>query len=221
MMLTPSGETVLDRARVREVVGIFHSLTALKEAGDDLMLAGFDRADVDVIAPPDEVRRKLGAKFAYIPAKELADVPGVPRQPFLADDDVVNIKIVAGSTLGSISALFTALILFVSGYSPAQIGAAGVLVGLMGVGLGLIMARHFLGEQKIKALEPLMASRGLIMWVRVHSDEQEDQARELLIRHGANAVRVHEIDIVKTTEDLPLGSIRPDPWLGSERLSQP
>jgi hypothetical protein len=91
----------------------------------------------------------------------------------------------------------------------------------MGAGLGLIVAKYFLGEQKIKGLEPLMAARGLIMWVRVRSDEQEDQARELLISHGAHAVRVHEIEIAKTPDDLPLGSIRPDPWLGSERLGQP
>jgi hypothetical protein len=221
MMLKRSDETVLDRARVREVVGVFHSLDALKDAGDDLLLAGFDRADVDVIAPPDAVWRKLGAELAYIPAEELADVPGVPRQPFLAEDDVGNIKIVAASTLGSISAVFTALILFVSGYSPAQIGATGVLAGLMGAGLGLIAAKYFLGERKIKGLEPAMAARGLIMWVRVRSDEREDQAREILISHGANAVRVHEIEIAKTPEDLPLGSIRPDPWLGSERLGQP
>lgn len=213
-------DPVLDSARVREVAGVFHSLDALEEAGDDLLLAGFDRADVDVIAPPDEVRQKLGGA-AYIPAEDLADVPGVPRQPFLADDDVGNIKIVAASALGSISAVFTALLLFVSGYSPAQIGAAAVLVGLMGVGLGLIVAKHFLGEQKIKGLEPSMAARGVIMWVRVRSDEKEFQAREILIAHGAQAVRVHEIELVKTPEDLPLGSIRPDPWLGSERLGQP
>ena len=90
MMLQPSDKTVLDRARVREVVGVFHSFDALEEAGDDLLLAGFDRADVDVIAPPDAIWGKLGAELAYIPAEELADVPGVPRQPFLADDDLVN-----------------------------------------------------------------------------------------------------------------------------------
>jgi hypothetical protein len=53
-------QTVLDRARVREVATVFHSLEAAEQAGDDLLRAGFDRADIDMIAPPDEVRRKLG-----------------------------------------------------------------------------------------------------------------------------------------------------------------
>jgi hypothetical protein len=60
-MMHKPADIVLDRARVREVVGALHSWTSLKAAGDALRLAGFDRADIDVIAPPDEVRRKLGS----------------------------------------------------------------------------------------------------------------------------------------------------------------
>jgi hypothetical protein len=220
-MMQKPDDIVIDRARVREVVGVFHSWTSLKAAGDALQLAGFDRSDIDVIAPPDEVRRKLGSASAYIPAEEMADMPGVPRQPLFADDDADNIKIVAASTLGSISAVFTALILFLSGSSPAQIGTAGIIVGLIGAGVGFVVARRFLGEQKLNGLEQSLPARGLIMWVRVRSEEKEDQAREILIAHRANAVRVHEIEIAKTPEDLPLGSIRPDPWLGSEPLGHP
>jgi hypothetical protein len=123
--------------------------------------------------------------------------------------------------LGSFSAVFTALILFLSGSSPAQIGTAGIIVGLIGAGVGFVVARRFLGEQKLNGLEQSLPARGLILWVRVRSEEKEDQAREILIAHRANAVRVHEIEIAKTPEDLPLGSIRPDPWLGSEPLGHP
>lgn len=219
-MRAPS-DMVLDRARVREVAGVFHSLEAIEAAGDALLLAGFDHSDVDVIAPPDEVRRKLGAAAAYIPTEDLADMPGVPRQSFLADDDIANIRIVAASTFGSISAVFTALIFFLRGSSSTQIGVMAVLIGLIAAGGALLAVPHLLGSRKFSGIERLLAARGIIMWIRVHSDEQESQAREILLAHGASAVRVHEIDIAKTPEDLPLGSIRPDPWLGSERLGQP
>jgi hypothetical protein len=220
-MMHKPDDIVLDRARVREVVGVFHSWTSLKAAGDALRLAGFDRSDIDVIAPPDEVRRKLGSAAAYIPAEEMADMPGVPRRPLFADDDAGNIKIVAASTLGSFSAVITALILFLSGSSSIRIGVVSIVVGLVGAGLGFVSARRFLGEQKLKGLEQSLPARGLIMWVRVRSQEKEDQAREILIAHKASAVRVHEIEIAKTPEDLPLGFIRPDPWLGSEPLGHP
>jgi hypothetical protein len=220
-MMRKPDDIVLDRARVREVVGVFHSWISLKAAGDALRLAGFDHSDIDVIAPPNELRRKLRSASAYIPPEEMADMPGVPRQPLFADDDADNIKIVAASTLGSFSAVFTALILFLSGSSPAQIVTAGIIVGLIGAGVGFVVARRFLGEQKLNGLEQSLPARGLIMWVRVRSEEKEDQAREIFIAHKANAVRVHEIEIAKTPEDLPLGSIRPDPWLGSEPLGHP
>lgn len=219
MISTPS-EAVLDRARVREVTGVFHSLDSLEAAGDDLLLAGFDRSDIDVIAPPDEVRRKIGAA-AYIPAEDLADMPGVPRQPFLREDDIGNIKAVTASTLGSIAAVMTALFVFLSGGSPFRVGLTGVLVGLLAACVGLWLAPRLFGQQKFKGLEASVSARGFIMWVRVRSDEKESQAREILLGHGANAVRVHEIEIAKTPEDLPLASLRPDPWLGSERLGQP
>jgi hypothetical protein len=214
-------EIVLDRARVREVTGVFRSLDALRAAGADLLLAGFDRSDVNVIAPPDEVRSKLGAAAAYIPAEELADMPRVPRQPLFADDDIGNFKAVVASTLGSLAAVLTALVVVLSGGSPVRIGVTAVLVGLAVGGIGLVVAPKLFGQDKFKGLEHLLAARGIVIWVRVRSNAQEDRAREILAAHGANAVRIHEIEIVKTPEDLPLGSLRPDPWLGSERLGQP
>ena len=66
-----------------------------------------------------------------------------------------------------------------------------------------------------------MATRGLILWVRVHSPEREELAQQILQEQGARAVRVHEIEIEKRPEDIPLSSLRPDPWLGPETLVQP
>jgi hypothetical protein len=73
---------------VRDVAGVFHSVDALKAAGADLLIAGFDRSDLDVIAVSEEVLRKPGTGSNYVPAEELADIAGIPRQPFLAEDDI-------------------------------------------------------------------------------------------------------------------------------------
>jgi hypothetical protein len=32
---------------------------------------------------------------------------------------------------------------------------------------------------------------------------------------------VHEIELTKGEEDIPLASLQPDPWLGNERLGSP
>jgi hypothetical protein len=59
------------------------------------------------------------------------------------------------------------------------------------------------------------------LWVRVHNPEREQLAQQILQEHGARAVRIHEIEIEKRPEDIPASSLRPDPWLGPERLVQP
>jgi hypothetical protein len=37
---------------------------------------------------------------------------------------------------------------------------------------------------------------------------------------GSRAIRVHEIELEKRPEEIPLSTLRPDPWLGNERLGQ-
>jgi len=209
-----SSDIVLDRARVREVAGVFYTFDAMEAAGKALLLAGYDRSDIDVIAAPEEVRKKLGPKYAAIPAVDLADIPGVPRQPFIAGEDMSVIKAVFAGTFGGFVALMVALIMISSGDTSARIGMWSAVLGLTAAGVGHLAAQRLFGQDKIKGTQ-------LILWVRANSDERQEQAREILIAHGASAVRIHEIEIAKTIDDLPLSSLRPDPWLGNERLGQP
>jgi hypothetical protein len=79
------------------------------------------------------------------------------------------------------------------------------------------MGRAFKRKQE-ESLAATMADRGIVLWVRVRSITQEDDARRILQENGGRAIRIHEIDLSKSTDDIPLSSLRPDPWLGSERL---
>jgi hypothetical protein len=53
-----SSDDVLDKVRTREVTGVFHSRKALVDAAEELLVAGFDRADIDVSASFDELQRR-------------------------------------------------------------------------------------------------------------------------------------------------------------------
>lgn len=66
-----------------------------------------------------------------------------------------------------------------------------------------------------------MAARGIVLWVRVRSADRENKARQILRQHGGQAIRVHEIELEKYPEEIPLSSLRPDPRLGGERLGRP
>jgi hypothetical protein len=214
-----ASDDILDLLRTREVTGVFHSRKALDAAVQDLLLADIDRADIDVSASIDEMQRRLN--YSAIPAPELTDIPIAPRQPYVGEDDVIGTDAVVGSVAGCAAGVGVAFYLVVQGLQPIYVGIFSVLIGIVVGGAAVVWARRRLQRERAEGLEKLAEAQGLLIWVRVRSPEQEAQAQEILVRHGAEGVHVHEIDLAKRPEDLPLQSLRPDPWLGDERLGQP
>jgi hypothetical protein len=209
----------IERAKVREVAAIFHSDEALEAAVEALLLAGFDRTDIDRLADLDEVRRCLG--LIYIAHEELADVAQAPRQPVIIREDITATMVVVVGVLASAAGVAAALVVVAFGGGTAAAVAAALLAALIAGSIGALVTVRILRPMRSKALAPLMATRGLILWVRVRSPDREEKAQQILHQHGGQAIRVHEIEIDKRPDEIPLSSLRPDPWLGSERLGQP
>jgi hypothetical protein len=213
-----SSDTVLDRARVREVTGVFQSRDALSQTANALLLAGFDRADIDVVGSLDEIRRRLGV---YVAPQELADVKHAPRRPFIAPEDITLTVAITAGVLAAAAAMAAAYVVLASSGGGLRAGLAAVVAGAVGGAIGLVATARLLRRDGNALRDPETAAHGLILWVRVRSDESAKKAQEILSAHGAEAVRPHEIEIEKRAQDLPFGSIRPDPWLGPERLGEP
>ena len=74
MAASGSDNGVLERVKILEVAGVFRRRDALDAAAGALLLSGFDRADIDMVAGGD-ARERLGV---HVPVEELPDVPGVP-----------------------------------------------------------------------------------------------------------------------------------------------
>jgi hypothetical protein len=210
-----TSDAVIERIRVREAAGVFRSHKALEAAAEALRLAGFDRADIDVLADADAVGQKLRAP--YIAAEDLADVPHAPRRAFMAREDVAlavagiaGILIYIGATVAALAILST---------GGAWVWATVVAVGIAAAGgIGASVVIRFLERQQAEQFEGNTIADGLILWVRVRSPDREERAQQILREWGGQAIRVHEIEIDKRLEDLPLSNLRPDPWLGGERL---
>jgi hypothetical protein len=214
-----STDDILDRVPSREVTGVFHSRKTLEAAVQDLLVAGIDRADIDISASLDELQHRLNYKS--IPAADIADHPAAARQPFMGEDDVLNTAATVGSLAGCIGAIALAFYLVSRGTAPLAVGFFSVLSGLMIGGAALLLVRRRLRRERALGLEKLSEAQGLLIWVRVRSPEKEAEAQEILLRHGGQAVHPHEIELAKRPEDLPLHSLRVDPWLGDERLGRP
>lgn len=210
-----TSDAVIERVRVREAAGVFRSREALESAAEALRLAGFDRADIDVLADADAVRQKPRAP--YIAAEDLADVPHAPRRAVMAREDVAlaaagiaGILIYVGATVAALAILST---------GGDWVWATVVAVGIAAAGgIGASVVIRFLERQQAEQLEGNAIADGLILWVRVRSPDREERVQQILRERGAEAIRVHEIEIDKRLEDLPLSNLRPDPWLGGERL---
>jgi hypothetical protein len=212
-------DDILEQVRSREVTGVFRSREALIDAADDLLAAGFDRADIDVSASFDELQRRLN--YHSIPPADLADIPTAARQPLIDQGDVLTTNAVVGSLAGCIGAVAMAYFLIIRGTAPLSVGIVSVLTGLVVGGVAVLVVRRRLQRERVRGLEKLAEAHGLLIWVRVQSPEKEAEAQEILARHGAEAVHVHEIELAKTPEDLPLHSLRVYPWLGDEPLGRP
>ena len=214
-----SSDDILERIRAREVTGVFHSRKALVAAAEELLVAGIDRADIDVSASFDELQRRLN--YQSIPPADLADIPTAARQRFTGEDDVLSTEAIVGSVAGCIAAIAMTFYLVTRDIGALSVGIFSVLTGLVVGGVAMLWVRRLLQRERARGLEKLSEAQGLLIWVRVRSPEKEAEAQEILTRHGAKAVHVHEIELAKRPEDLPLHSLRPDPWLGNERLGQP
>jgi hypothetical protein len=125
--------------------------------------------------------------------------------------------IVVASTIGGAAAMAAALAVIASEGSWVSALVAGAVTGVIAAGVAAVLIARYFERERVRGLEWYAAARGLILWVRVRDREREDEAQEILLRHGAEAVRVHEVEIAKRVEDIPLSSLRPDPWL-DERL---
>jgi hypothetical protein len=211
-----STDKIVERTTVHEVAGVFRAATSMQQAVDALLLAGFDRADIDLMADVETIRQKLGSMF--VPAEEIADIPGAPRKAYVAREDVAIPVAGAAGILFYVGATAMALSVVASGGTLAAAVAAAALGGAFGGGIGALGAR-FIGREQARKLELQLMAGGLVVWVRARTPEQEERAADILKGHGADGVRVHDITIDRHLEDVPLASVRPDPWLSNEPLS--
>jgi hypothetical protein len=201
--------------KVREVAGVFRVRDAMDEAVTALLSSGFDRADIDVVVGAEARERLGGAKIA---AEELPDVPTAPRRPVIAREDVILVWSLVLSILIFAGAGFAAWLVVKSGGELIWAGIAAGIGAVAAGWLGAQLARAF-ARKRIRYLEAQLLTRELVLLVRVRSAEEEAKATKILLDHGAQAVRPHEIKIDKRLEDLPLHSLRVDPWLSDEPLA--
>jgi hypothetical protein len=213
MTLDPGERIVHDR----EVVAVFGDATALENAIEALQIAGTDRAQISVMSSQDTIDAKLGHRYRRVTdladADQAATGAEVNRYEMAeAAGAVISVPVYIGATAGLIA-------IFATGGGLVAALAAGLAGGSVCGGFG-VMAARALGQHHADHLEAQMREGGLLLWVRVADQADEDAKIALLRAHGGNHVHGHNYERQWGEDEVPLHKAQPDPLLENEPVSR-
>ncbi|BAI72351.1 hypothetical protein AZL_017130 [Azospirillum sp. B510] len=153
-------------AEVREVVALFSTRAGFDQAVDTLLAAGFDRADLSVLASHTSL--------------EAAETKSKPRDEALTG--------LVGELKYAFPLTTAGLIAIVGGPIEAALAA------LVAAGVGGVAIKDYLDEltshPKPDEFTRALEAGGVILWVRVETAEEEERATALLEREGGGNVHV-------------------------------
>ena len=176
--------TSIETRMIREAVGVFDNADELEAAIDGLESAGFDRAELSLLAGEHAIERKLG--HHYQKARDLEDNDDVPRTTYISKE---SIGAAEGGLIGGllyVGALTSAAAVFASG-------------GALSAALADILGRHH-----AQYIQDQLDHGGLLLWVSLRDAEHEKRAQEILKTHSAHDVHVHEYAAPIKYEGVPL-----------------
>jgi hypothetical protein len=174
----------------REVVGVFQEVDGLEAAMDELLASGFGRVDLSLLAGEDAVREKLG--HAYRRTEDAEDDPNAPRAVYVSSESRGDAE---GGLIGGlfyVGAVAAAGAVVASGGAVATAIAAAAAAGAGGGAIGSLLA-GFLERHHADYIQSQLDHGGLVLWVNVRDAEHEKRSVEILSRHSAEDVHVHEI----------------------------
>ena len=166
---------------IREAVAVFDDDKTLEEAVVALETRGFDRAAFSVLGDEATVERTLGHRYRRV--AEMEDNPAAPRETFFTRVSRLEAEYGLAIGLASIGALTLAGI---GGVLPMLVAAGG------GATLGGMLGRK-MHQHHAQRLKEQLARGGLLLWVNVRDAAQEKLALEILKKHSAHDVHIHEI----------------------------
>lgn len=175
---------------VLEVVGVFQSKEALRDAMSELQQNGFMRHELGFLADEKTVREKLGTDYQSI--HDLKHDPRTPRADFMPDDPI-----------GEAEAAMVGIPLYVAAVTAttAVVASGGTvlaaLLAAVGAGAGAGIIGGYFSAKLMKHQDEYFQKQidkgGMLIWVNVANEAKERLASDILRKHGATEVQTHQI----------------------------
>jgi outer membrane lipoprotein SlyB len=175
----------------KEAVALFHDAETMEAAIDELLTSGFDRAEISLVASDEAVQEKLGHRYER--AEQVEDDQTVPRRAYVERESLGDAQGVLIGALGYVGATVAAGAVVASGGALAAVIGAAAAAGTGGGLIGSLLANQ-LGKARAEEIQAQIDRGGLLLWVRAWDDAQEKKAVDILKRHSADDVHLHDLD---------------------------
>jgi hypothetical protein len=163
----------------------------MEEAAEALLVAGFDRATLSIIASEATIEEKLRHRYDRLDGV-VADDPNAQRMAYVDSDSLNEAKAGLTGGLAYLGATVAAGAVVFSGGAAGIAIAAAVAAGGGGAVVGTLLSR-LIGKQHADTLQHQLDQGGILLWVACRELDQEERAMEIFRRHGATDVGVHEL----------------------------
>ena len=181
--------------KAREAVAIFHDEATLQAAVDELLISGFDRSDLGLLADRAVVEAKLGHRIEHI--ADLEDDSAVPVTAFAGVDSRAEAKGAIIGGLAYVGAIASIGALAASGGLAAVPILVGALVGGGAGGLVGVTLARLIDQRHAQRIQRQIEKGGLLLWVHTPDPDHERDALDILARHGAEDAHVHDVPAIR------------------------
>lgn len=172
----------------REAVALFNDEDSVQAAVDDLLVSGFDRAEISLLGTEDSLRSTFGDRFKK--SAELEDLEGVPRSCYCSVESLGDAQ---GGIIGGlvyVGAVAATAMVAASGGALGAVIAACVLAGGTAGAVGAYFAK-LMGDVRARHIKEHLEQGGLLLWVRTWKSDDEKRATSILKKHSGKDVHVH------------------------------
>ena len=171
---------------IREVVALFDDEEELLKTIDELEGKGFDRCEISIMPPMQEVEKTLGHQVDDISA--VSDDPQTPRSFPLDNASWGDAQGVLMGAPFTAAAFAVAILATSNGLSTWMTLISALLAGTLGAVFGYLIMLYLKKRHKDE-IDDQISRGGLAMWVHVRSNAYARRAIRIFNRHHAHDVR--------------------------------
>lgn len=177
---------------VHEAVGVFSDAYSLQAALDDLQGHGFMHQELSILADDKTVRE--GLSHIYSCVEDAKDDAAAPRTIFVPNETMSEAKGIATGFPFYIAAVTATGVVVASGGTLLNVIITATAAGAVGAVIGSVFS-GLIEKHHANFIQDQIDKGELLLWVSLRSPDRQETAKDILSRHAAHDVHIHEFPL--------------------------